>query len=345
MSFTRRLPAHIPWAAVLLFTHSTPADAPAPQDTSAVAELRQEARALQPLVKTSLVRRFLAATDGLPTIETRTVYHDSTRTRYWSAREAVLLPQTTRDSLLTRSLDGHFYYTTRYGSPLAYARPFELLAHSGFKDVAGKKIVDFGYGTVGHLRLLASLGAEVVGIEVDPMLRALYSDSMDQGMVRGYQGRDGSLRLVHGRFPAEPQVVNQVGEGVDLFISKNTLKNGYIHPEHEVNPRMLVHLGVDDSTFVQNLYRILKPGGYVMIYNLCPAPAPPDKPYIPWADGRCPFKLALWQAVGFRVLELDRDDGEAARRMAHALGWDQGEHPMDLRNDLFATYSLLRKPR
>ena len=81
-----------------------------------------------------------------------------------------------------------------------------------------------------------------------------------------------------------------------------------------------------------------------MIYNLCPAPAAPGKPYIPWADGRCPFSRALWEAEGFRVLEFDADDSDAARAMGHALGWDLGSSAMDLAHDLFATWTLVRKP-
>ena len=138
-------------------------------------------------------------------------------------------------------------------------------------------------------------------------------------------------------------VAVEVGEKFDLFISKNTLKNGYIHPAQPVNPRMLVHLGVDDTSYVRAIARILKPGGFAMIYNLSPAPAPPDKPYIPWADGRCPFPRELWEAEGFRVIEFDRDDGPAARAIGHALGWDQGSRPMDLEKDLFAHWTLVRK--
>ena len=49
------------------------------------------------------------------------------------------------------------YYTTKYGSPLAYSRPIDLLGQAGLQDVSGRKILDFGYGTVGHLRLLAGM--------------------------------------------------------------------------------------------------------------------------------------------------------------------------------------------
>jgi hypothetical protein len=271
------------------------------------------------------------------------VLHDSARTHYYWPEEAAPLPEDVRAKLVTREIDEEYYYTTRYGTPLAYARPLELLARAGFNSVAGRRIADYGYGTIGHLRLLASLGADVTGIDVDPLLAKLYTMPGDQGVIEG-AGRQGRVTIVTGSFPGDTAVANAVGDGLDLFISKNTLKNGYIHPARPVNPRMLVHLGVDEMTYVRTLYRILKPGGFVMIYNLSPAPAPPDKPYIPWADGRCPFPKAMWETVGFKVLEFDRDDTQAARQMAHALGWDQGEGAMDLRHDLFAHWTLVRKP-
>ena len=303
--------------------------------------MAREARALRPLVRSRLANGFLDAVSSLPRIAPRTVYCDSSRTRCWTEAEAAALPDTQRARLVRRELDETFYYETRYGSPLAYARPLEILARAGFADARGKKIADFGYGTIGHLRLLAMQGAEAHGIDVDPLLRALYAREV--GAMAGVGGRRGAIALHHGQWPADPSIEIEVGAGYDLFLSKNTLKRGYVHPAEPVNPRMLVHLGVDDSTYVLALARTVRPGGLVMIYNLCPAPAPPGKPYIPWADGRCPFDRKLLESAGFRVLAFDRDDSKAARAMAHALGWDAGDHPMDLAHDLFATYTLLRR--
>jgi hypothetical protein len=311
--------------------------AAAPADTTQVGALTAEAASLRPLFHSPLVTRFLDAVPSLPHEAPRTILCDSSRTRCWSEAEAAALPDTQRAHLVRRTLDETFYYVTRYGSPLAYARPLEILSQAGFASAAGRRIADFGYGTIGHLRLLAMNGADVHGIEVDPLLRALYAN--DRGPITGGKG---SIALHDGQWPAEAGLVAEVGNGYDLFISKNTLKRGYVHPAEQVNPRMLVHLGVDDSTFVAALVHTVKPGGLVMIYNLCPAPAPPGKPYIPWADGRCPFDRALLDRR-FAVLEYDRDDSRAARAMAHALGWDAGDHPMNLEKDLFATYTLLRR--
>ena len=325
-------------------TLAVPRARAADTDTTTVAELQREAKALAPFVKTTLGKRFVAATADLPHIAPRTVWYDSSRTHYYIAERAAALPDTAKARMLSRTLDETFYYTTRYGSPLAYVRPLEILSGAGLRDVSGIRLMDYGYGTVGHLRLLASLGAEAVGVEVDPLLHELYSQPGDQGTVRGRHGKDGRVTLLHGQYPAEPEITAAAGDGYDLFISKNTLKNGYIHPAQPVDPRRLVHLGVDDTAYVRNLHRILKPGGYALIYNLRPAPAPPDKPYIPWADGHCPFSRAMWEAAGFRVIEFDRNDDQAARTMGHLLGWDK-DGGMDLEHDLFAWYTLVQRPK
>jgi len=331
--------------AIIAFAASLPALAPAARsaapagDTpSRVAQLQAEAKTLAPLFKTPLVRDFLAAVPKLPGVEPRTVYRDSARTHAWTARQAEQLPDSVRAKLVSRTLDEQFYYDTRYGSPLAYARALEVLGRNGVKGVRGMRVADFGCGMLGQLRLLAENGATTIGIDVDPLLAALYSEPGDQGAVG-----PGSVTLATGQWPATEEMRRTVGEQLDLFISKNTLKNGYLHPARPVDPRLLVHLGVSDSEFVAALARSVKKGGRVLIYNLCPAPAPPDKTYIPWADGRCPFPREMWTGAGFRVLEFDRDDSPAARAMGHALGWDQGENGMKLDTDLFATWSLFQR--
>src|SRR5262245_41908250 len=296
-----------------------PAPPPPAPAGSAVAALRVEAKALRPLVSTRWVKRFLEATEALPSIPPRTVYTDEAKTRYRSQAEVDALPEAERAALVPRVLDEDFYYNTRYGTPLAYARPLDLLGAAGFTP-AHAKILDFGFGGIGQLRLLASLGANVHGIEVDPLTRALYSWPGDQGAIRGYHGSGGTLALHYGRFPVDEALTKAVGGGYSLFLSKNTLKRGYIHPEQPVPDRQRIDLGVEDAAFVRRLAEMVEPGGLVMIYNLTPAPNQPGKPYIPWADGRCPFDRALWEQAGFGVLAYDKDDNAAARAMARALG-------------------------
>lgn len=289
-----------------------------------------------------LAHRFLAAASDLPRIKTRVVYRDETTREWFSEARAMAMPEEARARLQKKELDEEFYYNTNYGTPLAYVRPLELLDKDGFSDANHTRILDFGYGGVGQLRMLASLGANVVGVEVGTLQPALYCEPSDQGVIKGHFGRKGQLTLVNGRF-SEEAVVKAAGDGFDLFLSKNTLKNGYLHPEKPVDKRMLVDLGVDEETFVRTVFRILKPGGRFMIYNICPAPAPLDKPYIPWADGRSPFSKSLLESTGFKVVAFDVDDTPAVRVMGKALGWDRGEDAMDLEKDLFATYTLVAK--
>jgi hypothetical protein len=310
---------------------------------SGVALLRQEAAALEPLVASKLASSLLKATADLPTIAPRTLFTDDARRTYFAAAETLSLGEEARGKLARFPVDESFYYTTKYGSPLAYARPLDLLGQAGVPEAAGLKVLDFGYGTIGHLRLLASLGADVTGVDVDPLFRALYSSPEDQGTIASRNGLRGRLRLIDGRFPADRSVKRAVGAGYDLILSKNTLKNGFVHPERPVEKRRLLSLDVDDSTFVREFRDAVKPGGWVMIYNICPAPSPPDKPYKHWADGRCPFARSVWEAWGFQVFAFDKDDSEAIRSVAHALGWDRGEDAMDLKTDLFASYSLMRR--
>jgi hypothetical protein len=294
-------------------------------------------------VESKLARSVLGATGDLPAISPRMLLVDEAARKYFTEATAASLAPEARGKLKRFPVDDTFYYTTKYGSPLAYVRPFDLLGQSGLETVAGCRVFDFGYGTIGHLRLLGSLGADVTGVDVDPLLTALYSQPEDQGPVKNGRGQTGRVRLIEGRFPAAQTVTTAVGKGFDLIISKNTLKKGYVHPERPVEKRRLLNLDVDDVSFVRALYSALKPGGWVMIYNITPAPSPPDQPYKNWADGRCPFPRPVWEAAGFDIIAFDRDDTPAIRRIAAALGWDKGDSPIDLKTDLFAQYSLMRK--
>jgi SAM-dependent methyltransferase len=329
-------------AAASLLGLSASATADEPKNT--VAQIRKDAAALLPTVKHAITREFLQATAELPEVKPRTLLRDPQTKKLYSQADAAKLDETARKALTPIPLDESFYYNTRYGSPLAYARPLEILGQAGVKTVSGRKILDFGYGTVGHLRLLARCGAQAVGVDVDPVLAALYSDPADQGAIPSKSGKSGSIRLIDGRFPAEPTVTKAVGEGYDIILSKNTLKNGYLHPAEPVDKRMLVDLGVDEATFLRALHTALKPGGKVLIYNLSPAPSKPGEPYKPWADGRTPFSIAQWEAAGFKVLAFDQTDDVAARKMGLLLGWDNGAGMANLENDLFSHYTLVEKP-
>jgi len=316
----------------------------APAEPTGLEAIRAEALAAKKLVTSDLAKAFLRAADDLQSPTPRKIYRDAETRLYYPAvlRDAMLADR--RDALTTIEVTEELYYTTKYGTPLAYVRPLEILGHAGIKSVEGFRILDFGYGEIGPPRLLANLGADAVGVDVDPLLPVLYSLPEDQGPVTAHGGKSACrVTLVNGHWPGDAKVNKAVGKGFDLIISKNTLKNGYLHPERPVDKRMLFDLGVSEQDFAKALYESLKPGGYAMIYNICPAPAPPDKPYIPWADGRCPFSRKMLESAGFKVLKFDEDDSTAVRQMARAFGWDKGEGAMDVEKDLFAHYTLLSR--
>lgn len=315
----------------------------APAESTGLAAIKAQAVAAEPLVKTDLARQFLKAADNLPAIHPRQLMVDPKSRRYYADAEARALPRSRRNELKPVSADEDLYYNTKYGTPLAYARPLEILAENGLKSVAGKKILDYGYGGIGHLRLLAALGADCTGVDVDPFLPALYSDPSDQGPVKAISGSDGRVTLINGHWPGDLAAYKSVATGYDVFISKNTLKNGYVHPASPVDKRMLIDLGCTDQRFIFAIHAALKPGGLAIIYNICPAPTPPGKDYKPWSDGRCPFPRKMWEESGFRVIDFDRDDSETLRKFAHAFGWDAGDHPMDIEKDLYAHFTVMER--
>lgn len=325
-----------------------PAETSADSKPTGVDALIEQSRKLAPLLETPLARWFLTAASTLPRIETRSLHRNREKHAWLSDAAFKALDEGHRAEFESFPATEDFYYNTAYGSPLIYGRVLDLAAKNGLTSLQGKRVMDFGYGSIGQLKLMASLGAEAVGVDPSDLLIALYHETSDQGPVALLEGglgdaAPGRVRLVHRYWPAEPQAREAVGGGFDLITSKNTLKNGYIHPEKPVDPQLLVHLGVEDGVFVKALFEALRPGGLVVIYNLSPAPSAEGEPYKPWADGRSPFPREIWAAEGFEVLALDESDDATAVRMFQAVGY-----PATQENgapDLFARYTIARRPR
>lgn len=307
-----------------------------------VALIQDQAQNLRPLVESEPGHKFLDATGALPAIEPRTIHLNREQRRWLTAAQFNALPETDRAGFEARPIDEDRYYQTKYGSPLVYIRAIDILANAGALPTGfrGVRIADYGYGTVGHLRLMASLGADVTGIDVDPFLTAVYSESSDTGSVNpAGAGPAGRITLVDGLWPAA--VSAQVGQGYDIFLSKNTLKNGYIHPSQPVDKRLLVDLSVPEEEYVKAVRNALKPGGWFLIYNLSPAPSKEGEPFKHWSDGSCPFPRAMLEAAGFDVVVLDANDDAKARAVFETLGYPT--KAADGTDDLFTHYTLARR--
>ena len=203
------LPAVVIGSAVL------GAQDPAAPEPTPVETLRAVAAALRPLVESDLARRFLEATADLPAIEhERVVYWDGTNRSALTPERARQLSEAELEAYREMTLGEQFYYYTAFGTPLAYSRVLDLAAAAGFASAGGKRIGDFGFGGIGHLRLLASLGADVMGIEVLELLRDFYREPGDTGVIprsaAAGPGGDGSLTLLYGSFPGESGMVEEV---------------------------------------------------------------------------------------------------------------------------------------
>ena len=312
--------------------------------------LVDEATALRPLAQSPLGQRFLDAVRALPSVSTRVAFVNEITREYFSIAEKSALPSAAQAKLAEVKLDEYRYYYTKYGSPLAYLRAVDLVAANGITDIAGRRVLDFGYGGIGHLRMLASLGAHVTGIDPDSYLDALYSSPRDQGPVppaATRRGHPGTITLAHGYWPKDSKMVERVGRGYDLILSKNTLKKGYIKPDRKIDKRQQIDLGVSDDSFLKTIYGTLNPGGLLIIYNLYPKPPEGKAAYNPQADARSPYTREQYEKAGLRVLAFNLEDHAAARNMGRALRWDRndkGEITSDLETTLFAMVTMVARP-
>jgi hypothetical protein len=296
-----------------------------PQDDPTLASLRAEARRIEPLLGTDAASELLRHVDALPAIEAHTVSYVRS-----DGQEAELQVDTAR------------FYHTFYGTPLAALRAYDVAAARGIETYRGRRILEFGYGSVGQLWLLAAAGADVVGIEVSAALEALYGDHM-VFRVEGDAG-SGRCELFFGRWPTD-ELRESVGGGFDLFLSKNVIKRGYVAPPESAGIAPELDFGVPAEDFLRRVRECLAPGGLALFYNLGGAPAAEGERYRPATDIASPWDRAAYETAGFEVLELDADDTAVARRCARAFGWDGPPFSMELERDLFARYTLLRRPR
>lgn len=256
-------------AALVACAAAAPKPPPSPPKSPYLDKLTSDARAMDTVVASSFAHRFLSEAARLPT-KGATADED--------------------------------YYEADITAPLHFVFPIEVLAAHRFEWRPGTRVLDFGYGSIGHLAMLAGAGVDASGIEVRSKLDALYAGQHDP-----------HVHLFTGRYPAEPEVVAKVGGGYDLIVSKNVLKKGYIHPDRPADESHLIHLGVDDAAFLRAFHDALAPGGRFLIYNIF-VPIPADRPFKPMSDGRSPFTREQYEAAGFQVEAFDESDTPRMRR-------------------------------
>lgn len=283
-----------------------------------VAQIQRDIAAVRPLVSSRWAVEFLEAGSRVPAVAPRQVGGET--------------------------VDEVGYYFGSGDSPVFWARLLDILGQNDNRSIVGRRILDLGYVSIGPLRILALAGADAVGVSPSARLAALYSLPGDQGAAPLF-GRNvaGHVSLVSGEPQTDAAARAAVGGGYDAVVVKNLLKRGYLHPTDSAPPETHLRLGMSDDDYLRYLLGLLRPGGRLVVYNLCPAPASGSQPYNPHADCRNPFPQAQWQAAGFRVRDYDRSDTPTARTFGQALGWDRGAAPVNLENNLFATYTLVER--
>ncbi|MBL8745407.1 MAG: hypothetical protein JNK58_03520 [Phycisphaerae bacterium] len=330
------------------------APAPAKPALKGAAKVRADAEALAPLFPDGPARRFITAAttpEAVPTVGPRVLAYKKETRQWLTLEEANRLPVVEKTNWNETPCDETQYYETKYGSPLVYARVIEVAQAHGFDPQPPSDtptaVMDFGYGTIGHLLIMGAMGIEPTGIDVDHFLEKIYAPERAAGRIKCLDARNSvAVNLINGQWPAQPEIADQVRkirpQGFDLITSKNTLKNGYLHPTQPVDDRKLVKLGVSDNAFVNALFDALRPGGLLVIYNISPRPSRGTEPYKPWADGRSPFSKEMLTRAGFEVLAFDEVDDQKAESIFTTLGYPITDSNGE--KDLFALFTVCRRP-
>lgn len=289
-------------------------------------EYRRLEKKLEPTLKVPWIKKWAQQIDKLKSVKTTTWWCTKDRQKCLSEK-----PAADAGVYDERKVDDEYVWG-RIADPLGYVRAFEVLNENKF-DPTGKKILDFGYGNVSQLYMLAHTGVDVHGLEVDSLI------PLTSKHLTGKVGAKGSLTLHHGYFPSDERLVKELeGQKFALWMSKNTMKRGYVHPT-DANTKTQIDLG-DDAKLLATIKSELAPGGFFFIYNIAPAQT---VPYKAMADGACPFSKETLTAAGFEVIAHDVNDTEKMRAYAKTLEWN-ADWP-DLETTLVATYTLCRKPK
>lgn len=288
-----------------------------------VARLQRLARALQPAVKSDLATDFLNATSALPWIQPRKLYQDPESKILYPSSQIASISADRRWKLVSRSFDEHDCYEGRYGMPLSYVAMFDALSEFGVRSLSGKRVLDLGFASILPLRLMACLGASVTGLETDKLVAALYAFDGDTGPIRSVRGRtidrshDGNIVIKQGRLGVDWKP--EAGS-LDFILSRNTLKQGYVHPRAEHAHEPNVKLKLTDEAFLEIVRTSLSRSGLFAIYNTFD---PTDSG--PGANGHCPFTREQLAASRFEVLAHDQSDDSRALALfaaADAAGSD-----------------------
>jgi len=109
----------------------------AQEDTTITAteQMRNDANAMMPLVKSDFAKVFLQSMMELPAIEGKRIIYRNRETRgAMTEAEFIASGLDTTSGFVRREYGEDFYYFTGYGTPVAVARAYDLLGQAGLKS-------------------------------------------------------------------------------------------------------------------------------------------------------------------------------------------------------------------
>src|SRR6476659_5177478 len=95
-----------------------------------IDQMKTEAQAVRPLVKSSLANQWLDQVSKLPEPQARVVYRSPSK-EFISEDGWRKLDSNTISAYKKVELKPEFYYYTKYGTPLAYVRIWDLASQNG----------------------------------------------------------------------------------------------------------------------------------------------------------------------------------------------------------------------
>ncbi|RNC82450.1 MAG: methyltransferase domain-containing protein [Phycisphaera sp.] len=234
------------------------------------------------------------------------------------------------------------YYATNYGSPIAYAPALIAAAEAGgFDSFRFKRVLDFGYGQIGQLEMLARCGATVCGVEADPVIDTLYRSTRLSDVVVAEDGTRGSLTLALGEWFSDWRLRQKLGGRFDVIIARNVLKRGYVQPEEPMPGFDPIDIGGEPEDAARAIYNALEEGGVAVVYNLGGgAWRGEDGSYNAPADVRDPLGREAWEAAGFEIVHYQANGSQLMRKVASLIS-QKDLSEFDLYNVL---YTVVRKP-
>ncbi|MFG0256963.1 MAG: hypothetical protein ACF8GE_03580 [Phycisphaerales bacterium JB043] len=277
------------------------------------------------------------------------------------------LPVEAMPDAQAKRFPGHRYDRMQH-VPLAYFCALDMVRELGVDMLDGMRITDSGFGSVENLHVLASAGADVVGIQTEGAMDGPVHARIELGQIPRAEsvaeGDGGTLTIKTGTYPTSDEIIELAGGQIDLFVSKNSLRRGYFPAIPDPTPcryfrgSASIIIGDDpykdlplcvtefvpkDAEYLQTVYDALAPGGLFLVYNLYIDRGDREEMWVrPDGVGECQFDLEMVIRAGFEIISWNQDDSAHARTMQEALReYETGCRPSE---EYSAMATILRKP-